>query len=69
MAAAAALFATAAFTVLEQPLTEADIPIFPLSHPLAELFAKVAAVLLLAGLAGIVASEPRSRSAGRRQRP
>ena len=62
VAAAAALVATAAFTVLEQPLTEASIPNFPVNHPAAELFAKVAAVLLLAGLAGIFASRAPLRS-------
>ncbi|MGH2993118.1 MAG: hypothetical protein ACRDL1_06245, partial [Solirubrobacterales bacterium] len=60
MAAAAALVATAAFTVLEQPLAEASIPNFPVSHPAAELFARLAAVLLLAGLAGTLALERRS---------
>jgi O-antigen/teichoic acid export membrane protein len=62
IAAASALFATAAFTVFEQPLDEANIPVFPLSYPLADFAAAIAAVLLLAGLAGIVAS--RSRGVG-----
>jgi O-antigen/teichoic acid export membrane protein len=60
VAAAVALVATAALTVLEQPLTEAGIPRFPVNHPAAELFAKLAAVLLLAGLAGTFAFERHS---------
>jgi O-antigen/teichoic acid export membrane protein len=56
VAAAAALLATAAFTVLEQPGEESRIPEFPLSYPLAEFSATLAAVLLLAGLTGMAAS-------------
>jgi hypothetical protein len=55
LAAAAALTLTAGITVLEQPLTNAHVPTFPVDHPLAELAAKVAGVLLLGGLAGILA--------------
>ena len=61
VAAATALVATAAFTVLEQPLTDSGISNFPVRHPLAELTGKIAAVLLLTGLAAVAASELRSR--------
>ena len=56
IASAAALFAAAALVVLEQPLDVDLIPRFPRIRPLAELAAWVAAVLLLAGLAGTYAS-------------
>lgn len=52
IAAAVALCAAALLTVVEEPLTTAGIPFFPKNHPLAELAGKLAAVLLLAGLAG-----------------
>jgi O-antigen/teichoic acid export membrane protein len=55
LAAAAALYLTAAFTILEQPLTGWGIHAFPLNHPLADFSATIAAVLLLAGLVGMAA--------------
>jgi hypothetical protein len=60
LAAVLALATAAVFTVIEEPLTTASIPGFPNDHPLAELAAKVAAVLLLGGLAGIVARHDRA---------
>lgn len=56
LAAALALLLTAAFTVLEEPLSVAQIPAFPVDHSLADLAGKVTAVLLLAGLIGVLAS-------------
>ena len=56
IASAAALFATVALVVLERPLEVDLIPRFSRIHPLAEFAAWVAAVLLLAGLAGTYAS-------------
>jgi lysylphosphatidylglycerol synthetase-like protein (DUF2156 family) len=53
-AAGVALLASAALTLFEQPLSETDISAFPADHRLAEVAAAIAAVLLLAGLAGIV---------------
>ena len=52
ISAAVALCAAAVLTVVEAPLTIAGVPFFPENHPLAELAGKLAAVLLLAGLAG-----------------
>lgn len=52
VSAAVALGAAALLTVIEEPLTTAGVPFFPENHPLAELAGKLAAVLLLAGLAG-----------------
>jgi uncharacterized membrane protein YqjE len=59
IAAASVLLAAAGFTVLEEPLTEVRVLTFAENHPLADLAAKVAAVLLLAGLAGILARRDR----------
>ena len=64
LAAAAALFAAAALTVFERPLSEFAIYGFPQDHSLANSAGAIAAVLLLAGLAGLIvhglhASEPR----------
>jgi hypothetical protein len=53
LAGAVALGAAVLFTLIEDPLTEAQIPSFPGDHPLAELAGMVAGVLLLGGLAGI----------------
>jgi O-antigen/teichoic acid export membrane protein len=60
LAAAVALVATAGFTVLERPLTNVVLYNFPLNHPGAEFFAKVAAALLFAGLAGGFALDHRA---------
>jgi O-antigen/teichoic acid export membrane protein len=68
IAAASALFAAAAFTLLEQPLDESTVDVFPVNRPLAEFAAMIAGVLLLAGLIGIAASATptkRSRFDGR----
>lgn len=60
VAAGLALFVTAALTVLERPLSESEIAGFPDNHPLADVTAAIAGVLLLAGLAGILAHRDRS---------
>jgi len=62
LAAASALLITAAFTVIEEPLTEGRIFNFPNSHPIAEVAAKVAAVLLVAGLIGLSAHRDRTQA-------
>jgi peptidoglycan/LPS O-acetylase OafA/YrhL len=54
-AAGVALLASAALTILEQPLSDTEISAFPADHHLAEVAAAIAAVLLLAGLVGMVA--------------
>jgi O-antigen/teichoic acid export membrane protein len=66
LGAALALVATAAFSVLEQPLTDDALYDFPLTHTDAEFFAKLAATLLLAGLLGSFA---RDRGADRTRAP
>lgn len=63
ISAAVALCAAALLTVIEEPLTTAGVPFFPENHPLAELAGKLAAVLLLAGLAGTLVRGERSLSA------
>lgn len=55
VAAVVALLASAALTLFEQPLSAARIYNFPTDHHLAEIAAAIAAVLLFAGLVGIVA--------------
>ena len=63
ISAAVALCAAALLTVVEEPLTTAGVPFFPGNHPLAELAGKLAAVLLLAGLAGTFMRGERSLTA------
>jgi disulfide bond formation protein DsbB len=50
-----ALIVAAALTLLEEPLSETAISAFPPDHGLAEAAAAIAAVLVLGGLAGLVA--------------
>lgn len=50
-----ALFAAAILTILERPLSGAGLYDFPNHHPLANVAAAIAAVLLLAGLVDVVA--------------
>lgn len=63
ISAAVALCAAALLTVFEEPLTTAGVPFFPENRPLAQLAGKLAAVLLLAGLAGTFVRGERSPSA------
>lgn len=56
VAAGLALFAAAVLTVLEQPLSASGIYGFPDNHPGANVAAALAGVLLLAGLAGMLAN-------------
>jgi hypothetical protein len=55
LASAAALVVTMALTILERPLSEANIAGFASQHDLAEIAGAVAAVLLLGALVGVLA--------------
>jgi hypothetical protein len=63
MAAALALFAAAALTIFEEPLDERHLgPGFVTERSLAEIAGAIAGVLLLAGLAGLLADRDRTRA-------
>jgi hypothetical protein len=64
LAAALALLATAGFTLIEAPLDDFHIRSFPSDHPLAEVTAKVGAVLVLAGLTWLFARRDRTKTSG-----
>jgi hypothetical protein len=64
LAAALALLATAAFTLIEAPLEDVHIRSFPSDHPLAEVTAKVGALLVLAGLTWLFVRRDRTKTSG-----
>ena len=54
------LAVSALLTLIEQPLGETNVPGFPVHHQVAEVAGAIAAVLLLAGMAGIIARQARA---------